>query len=70
MFPVAVAIAERSFSKLSLVKSYLRSTVGKDRLWALALLSIEAKSVSLQSLKTDKLVESFAPGKARRKMFF
>jgi len=66
--PVAVATAERSFSKLRLIKSYLRSTMGQDRLRALALLSIEAESV--QSLTTDKLVENFASGKARRKMFF
>jgi len=62
MLPVAIAIAEPSFSKLCFIKSYLRSTMGKDRLRALALLSIEAESV--WSLKTDKHVESFAPGKA------
>jgi hypothetical protein len=37
--PVTVASAERSFSKLRLIKSYLRSTMGQDRLRGLALLS-------------------------------
>ena len=65
--PVTVATAERSFSKLRLIKSYLRSTMGQDRLCALALLSIEAESA--QFMKTDKLIECFASAKARRKTF-
>ena len=52
--PVTIASAERSFSKLP-IKSYLRSTMGQDRLCALALLSIEAESA--QFMKTDKLIE-------------
>ena len=40
--PVSVATAERSFSKLRLIKNYLRSTMSQGRLRALALLSIEA----------------------------
>ncbi len=65
--PVSVASAERSFSKLRLIKNYLRSAMEQDRLCALAILSIEAESANL--LKTDKLIESFASAKARRKIF-
>ena len=65
--PVTVATAERSFSKLRLIKNYLRSTMGQDRLCALALLSIEAESAHF--MKTDKLIECFASAKARRKTF-
>ena len=39
--PVSVASAERSFSKLKLKKSYLRSTISQQRLNGLVLLSIE-----------------------------
>ncbi|XP_038715872.1 zinc finger MYM-type protein 1-like [Tripterygium wilfordii] len=40
--PVTVASAERSFSKLKLIKSYLRSTMSQERLNGLAMLSIES----------------------------
>ena len=39
--PVTVASAERSFSKLKLIKNYLRFSMSAERLNALALLSIE-----------------------------
>ncbi|KAL4555005.1 hypothetical protein LXL04_037615 [Taraxacum kok-saghyz] len=39
--PVTVASAERSFSKLKLLKSYLRSTMTQERLSGLATISIE-----------------------------
>jgi hypothetical protein len=41
--PVTVASAERSFSKLKLLKNYLRSTMTQDRLNGLAILCIEKK---------------------------
>jgi len=66
--PVTVATAERSFSKLRLIENYLRSTMGQDRLCALALLSIEAESAEL--MQTVKLIDSFASAKARKKKFF
>ena len=43
--PVTVASAERSFSKLKLIKNYLRSTMSTNRLNALAILSIEKEIV-------------------------
>ena len=39
--PVTVASAERSFSKLKLIKSYLRLTMSQDKLNGLAILSME-----------------------------
>ena len=39
--PISSAGAERSFSRLKLIKSYLRSTMTEERLSGLALLSIE-----------------------------
>ncbi|XP_076048071.1 uncharacterized protein LOC143029261 isoform X1 [Oratosquilla oratoria] len=38
--PVTVASAERSFSKLKLIKTYLRSSMGQERLSGLAIISI------------------------------
>ena len=35
--PVTVVSAERSFSKLKLIKSYLRSTMSQERLSGLAI---------------------------------
>ena len=40
--PVTVASAERSFSKLKLIKNFLRSTMTQDRLNDLAILGIES----------------------------
>ena len=40
--PVTVASAERSFSKMKLVKHLLRNGMTQDRLSALAILSIES----------------------------
>ena len=39
--PVSSATAERSFNRLKLIKSYLRSTMSESRLTNLALLRIE-----------------------------
>jgi hAT family C-terminal dimerisation region len=39
--PVTSATCERSFSKLKLIKNYLRSTMSAERLSDLAMLSIE-----------------------------
>ena len=41
--PVSTASAERSFSKLKLIKTYLRRTMSQESLSALSVLSIEAE---------------------------
>ena len=51
--PVTVASAERSFSKLKLIKTYLRSSISQERLDGLALLAIEnegAKQLNIDDL--------------------
>ena len=43
--PVTTASDERSFSKLKLIKTYLRNSMGQERLRNLAFLSIEDRTV-------------------------
>ena len=66
--PVTVATAERSFSKLKLIKTYLRSKMHQERLYHLSIISIEnAEAVAL-----DKkcLVQKFACANATREKRF
>ena len=65
--PVTVAFAERSFSKLKLIKSYLKSTMLQERLNELAILSIEKEM--LVELEHKNLISNFAPQKARKLNF-
>ncbi|XP_020240895.1 zinc finger MYM-type protein 1-like [Asparagus officinalis] len=62
--PVTVASAERSFSKLKLIKSYLRSTMSQERLNGLAMISIEKNL--LEKLDWNILIDNFAAQNARR----
>lgn len=65
--PVSVASAERSFSKLKLIKNYLRSTMTQERLVGLSMMSIECDV--LCELDTDTLIKDFAEKKARKVNF-
>ena len=65
--PVTVASAERSFSKLKILKSYLRSAMSQERLNALALISIEHEF--LEKLDYERLIDDFASKSARRSVF-
>ena len=56
--PVTVASAERSFSKLKLLKNYLRSTMSQERLNGLAMCCIE--KTMLDSIDLDTLIDDFA----------
>jgi hypothetical protein len=59
--PVTVATCERSFSKLRIIKNYLRSSCGQERLSNLGLLAIEsstARSLNLDSIINDCFNES------------
>lgn len=62
--PVTVAGGERAFSKLKLIKNYLRSTMSQDRLCSLAMLSIESQLA--RKLDFKDLISDFASKKARR----
>lgn len=62
--PVTVATAERSFSKLKLIKTYLRSSMGQERLSGLATLSIENSRA--RKLDLSSVVDDFAERKARK----
>ena len=62
--PITVASAERSFSKLKSIKSYLRSTMSEERLNGLVILSIENEM--LVELECKNLINNFASQKARK----
>lgn len=62
--PISVAKGERTFSKLKLIKNYLRSSLGQEKLNGLAIISIENNIA--QTIKIDEMVEEFAKAKARR----
>ncbi|XP_060965151.1 uncharacterized protein LOC133034141 [Cannabis sativa] len=66
--PVIVASAERSFSKLKLLKSYLQSTMLQERLNGLALIVIE--NDVLETVKYEEMVDEFASKSMRRMAFF
>jgi len=65
--PLSVASCERSFSKLKLIKSYLRTTMNRDRLSNLAILSIENEVAA--SLDYNDIIAEFAAIKARKVIF-
>jgi hypothetical protein len=56
--PVTVASAERSFSKLKLLKHYLRSTMSQERLNGLATLCIKKRL--LDKIDIDTIINDFA----------
>lgn len=61
--PVSVATAERSFSKLKFIKSYLRSTMLQERLNSLAIISIERELVGI--IDYESLVKEFIEKEGR-----
>jgi hypothetical protein len=64
---IPVASPERSFSKLKLLKNYLRSTMSLERLNGLVMCTIE-KDI-LDDINVDTIVEDFASRSAHRKFF-
>ncbi|XP_060878932.1 uncharacterized protein LOC132951183 [Metopolophium dirhodum] len=61
---VTVASGERSFSKLKLIKTYLRSTMANERLVSLSVLSIENEIAAEIDFST--ITQSFAERKSRK----
>ena len=62
--PVTVATCERSFSKLKLIKNYMRSKMGQERLSSLAIISIENEVAN--NIDFDDVISEFASRKARK----
>jgi hypothetical protein len=62
--PVTVASAERSFSKLKLLKNYIKSTMSQERLNGLATLCIEKKL--LDEIDINSIVGDFTSNNVRR----
>lgn len=62
--PVTVASAERSFCKLKLLKTYLRTTMTQERLNALALIALE--SGMLDKIDYEYIIEDFVSKNAKR----
>ena len=61
---ISVASCERIFSKLKLIKNYLRSTMSQLRLQNLAILSIEQEITN--NINFESIIHDFSSMKARR----
>jgi hypothetical protein len=61
--PVSSANAERSFFCLKRLKTYLRSTMGQERLSALAILNIEVEE--LKKIDLELIINQFASASNR-----
>ena len=66
--PLANVTAERAFSGLRRIKTYLRSTMDQNRLSSLAILNIENGNIDL--IDIDEVLEEFVNNKNRRTKFF
>ncbi|XP_030234897.1 uncharacterized protein LOC115559883 [Gadus morhua] len=67
--PMTTAEAERCFSTLKRVKTFLRNTMTQERLNALAMLSMEKRLVCEMTDFNQKVFEQFAGLKERRAKF-
>ena len=63
---VTLALAERSFSKLKLLKSYLRSIMTQQRLIDLATIALE--SAILEKIEYEHITEDFISRNTKRMM--
>ncbi|KAI8797005.1 Zinc finger MYM-type protein 1 [Biomphalaria glabrata] len=59
-----IASSERSFSKLKIILTYLRASMGQERLSDLALLSIEKELV--ETINFDDVIDNFASARSRK----
>jgi len=67
--PMTTAEAERNFSTLKRIKTFLRSSMNEERLSALAMLSIEKKFIDNIVNFNDEVVDKFSAIKTRRMDF-
>ena len=65
--PVTSASAERSFSKLKLIKTFIRSSMGQTRVRGLSVLSIEGERAS--TIDHNDVIKQVANAKKRKAMF-
>jgi hypothetical protein len=65
---VMVASAEQSFSKLKLLKTYMRSTMRQERLNGLATIALE--NDVLEKIEYEDIIEDFISKNAIRMMLF
>lgn len=65
--PVTIASGESSFSKLKIIKNYLRTTMGQERLNSLSMISIESEL--LDCIPQEAVIQKFAEAKARQVIF-
>lgn len=65
--PVTTASAESNLSKLKIIKNYLRTTMGQERLSNLSLISIESELLEL--IPQKDIIQKFAAAKARQVIF-
>ena len=71
VLPISSCEAERSFSALKRLKTYLRSKMGQNRLSSLALMHLERNIVnSVLQEDMSKLIDKFARNKKRDMFFF
>ena len=68
IIPVTVTTAERSFSKLKIIKSYLRSSMSQERLDGLAMLAIEKSAITPDI--EERIIKDFLQRNARRRTRF
>jgi hypothetical protein len=64
--PMTTAEAERSFSTLIRIKTFLRNSLTEDRLTALAMLSIEKRMINNIPNFNEEIINRFAEKKERR----
>uniref|UniRef100_A0A1B6LBA9 HAT C-terminal dimerisation domain-containing protein n=1 Tax=Graphocephala atropunctata TaxID=36148 RepID=A0A1B6LBA9_9HEMI len=67
--PMTTAEAERCFSTLKRIKTFLRSTMGQERLTALAMLSVEKGMIRSIPNFNERVIDVFARQKERRMDF-
>ncbi|KAK8291657.1 hypothetical protein V6Z11_D06G072400 [Gossypium hirsutum] len=65
--PMIMASSERSFSKLKLIKTYLRSSMSQERLNGLTILSVEKDF--LENIDVDVIINDFASRNALQVIF-
>jgi len=65
-FPVSSASAERSFSAMRRIKTYLRASMSEQRLSGLAVLSVERELSSALLKEPSAVIDRFAQMGTRR----